>query len=83
MRALKHASGGKAIFTLVLMLWYNLSIAQNYSFEFYGNTFNFELDESVNVKFSDTLNEKVLTAFYTSINKSKYQPIVDALISHK
>lgn len=83
MRALKHTSGGTTILIFLLMLWHSQSVAQNYSFEFYGSTFNFELDESVKVKFSDAVDEKMLSAFYTSINKSNYQPIVKALISHK
>ncbi|MGV3509235.1 MAG: hypothetical protein ACO1N7_08105 [Sphingobacteriaceae bacterium] len=58
-------------------------MSQHHSFEFYGNTFNFELDESVKVDFPDILTEQTLVSFYSAINKSKYEKIVNTLNSYK
>ncbi|MBC7913428.1 MAG: hypothetical protein H7Y07_04825 [Pyrinomonadaceae bacterium] len=57
--------------------------AQNHSFDFYGNTFNFHLDPSSDVKYSGTLSEASITSFYNTLHDSPYQSIVTALNTHK
>lgn len=59
------------------------SRAQNYSFEFYGNTFNFELDPSADVQYSSALAPSEIDAFYRKINSGNHQSIVTALMAYK
>lgn len=68
---------------LSLILVFTLGRAQNYSFEFYGNTFNFELDPSAEVAYGTELNETAINAFYQEINSSKHQSILKSLSSYK
>ncbi|MFD2160853.1 hypothetical protein ACFSJU_00470 [Paradesertivirga mongoliensis] len=68
---------------LSLILVFTLGRAQNYSFEFYGNTFNFELDQGTSVAFGRELTESSIKSFYTDINKSKHQSILKALALYK
>jgi hypothetical protein len=72
------------IFSLILLLVSTQSKAQIRSFEFYGNTFNFELDNTSNLSFS-TLppSEATIIDFYQKLSKGNYQSLTSALTNHK
>lgn len=57
--------------------------AQNYSFDFYGDAFNFYLDGSANLPFPDSVSSGLVGKFYTDLNKSNFEPLVTALNTHK
>lgn len=83
MITLNHTSGIKILLSCIVLIWCNNSIAQNHSFDFYGNTFNFELAPSADVPFSNTINDSTIISFYNAINNSPYSNITTALISYK
>ena len=58
-------------------------MADNYSFEFYNGTFNFELDASSDIAFSSQLSSVAIQNFYTNLNNSKYQSVLNALLKYK
>jgi hypothetical protein len=60
-----------------------LAMAQNFSFEFYESTFNFELDKSSNILFPGELSQSAVNNFYLAIEKSNYQPIITKLLDYK
>lgn len=68
---------------LVLTVTCSNVTAQNYSFEFYNGTFNFELDKSSRIDVSDSLSNQTVNSFYTSINQSNYQPVLASLLAYK
>ena len=57
--------------------------AQNFSFEFYDGTFNFELDKASNIAFSDELSQRSVESFYQEISQSKYKPLISRLLEYK
>ena len=57
--------------------------AQNFSFEFYDGTFNFELDKSSNIPFDNELSQKSVESFYQEISQSKYKPLISRLLEYK
>ena len=59
------------------------SMAQNFSFEFYDGTFNFELDRSSNIKFSGPLSDSTVNEFYASMERSNYKPVLRQLLNYK
>ncbi|MBC8051779.1 MAG: hypothetical protein H7Y13_01815 [Sphingobacteriaceae bacterium] len=59
------------------------SKGQNYSFEFYGNTFNFELDNSANVSFPKQVNDSLIHSFYKTISGSRYQAVIESLDKYR
>ena len=59
------------------------SFAQNFSFDFYNGTFNFELDKSSRIDVSDSLSNQTVNSFYTSINQSNYQSVLASLLAYK
>ncbi len=61
----------------------NHANAQNHSFEFYDGTFNFQADQSTNIKIDSVLSNKVVNAFFNKINSSNYQPMLAALLNYK
>lgn len=58
-------------------------MAQNFSFEFYDGTFNFELDKSSNIPLNEELSKKSVAGFYQSLESSNYQPLLDKLLDYK
>lgn len=68
---------------LVLTVSYNRSMANNFSFEFYSGTFNFELDPSSEIDFSGELSDKAINIFYNKLNQSKYQSVLSSLLAYK
>jgi len=58
-------------------------MANNISFEFYSGTFNFELDPSSEIDFSEPLSANAVQNFYEKLNQSKYQSVLAALIEYK
>lgn len=57
--------------------------AQNFSFEFYDGTFNFELDRSSNISFSGELSKRSVSDFYSQMESGNYQPVLDKLLDYK
>ncbi|MEJ6979109.1 hypothetical protein WG906_01525 [Pedobacter sp. P351] len=68
---------------VLLVLTVTESRAQNYSLEFYGNTFNFELDNSANIKFPTSVSDSLIHSFYKNITRGKYQPVIEALNTYR
>ncbi|MDB5014514.1 MAG: hypothetical protein JWQ25_2716 [Daejeonella sp.] len=76
----------KCLLVLVFLLPVTLSArtkSQNFSFDFFGHTFNFTVDSSLIIDYSDSLSEKAISNFYTSANKAQYAPLITALLSYK
>ncbi|SKB27846.1 hypothetical protein [Daejeonella lutea] len=59
------------------------AIAQNRSFEFYDGTFNFELNQSSNVKFEGILSKKSVADFYIAMESGEHEPLVNKLLDYK
>ncbi|MBC7616518.1 MAG: hypothetical protein H7202_10685, partial [Pedobacter sp.] len=59
------------------------SQAQNYSFEFYDGTFNFNADSSLRINFDAELSNQSVNKFYDQVNSSNYKPIINSLINYK
>ncbi len=57
--------------------------AQKLSFDFYGDTIELPLDQSVIVNFTDTPSSQSVQTFYSVVNAGKYEPIINILISFK
>lgn len=70
---------------LIFTTWFSYSQDkdQKFSFDFCGNTFNFELDPSVVVSFSQPLSEQSVKLFYNIINSGNYKPLVRDLLEYK
>ena len=52
---------------------------QNYSFDFYNGTFNFNLDSTVNIPTAQMASAAEVSKFYSSISSSGYQAIISSL----
>ena len=57
--------------------------AQAIRFDFYDQSFVLKKDSSLNIKFTDSLSEKSISAFYTKVSGINYQPIVKDLLEYK
>lgn len=68
---------------LLLLVSYQHVGAQNFSFEFYDGTFNFELDKSSNIPFDNELSQQSVESFYQEISQSKYKPLISRLLEYK
>ncbi|MES2874720.1 MAG: hypothetical protein V4708_13420 [Bacteroidota bacterium] len=75
--------GYKFVMILLLLVSSQRLAAQNFSFDFYDGTFNFELDETSNIAFSSDLSQQSVESFYQEINNSKYQPMLYKLQEYK
>lgn len=75
--------GHKLLLIFLLSVSTGTLMAQNYSFEFYDGTFNFELDESSNITPSGELSQKSVGDFYTEMEQSNYIPILAKLMDYK
>ncbi len=73
----------KSILILLLTVSSIPAIAQNFSFEFYDGTFNFELDKSSNIPISGELSKRSVSDFYTAMESSPYQSVMDKLLDYK
>ncbi|MDP2414854.1 hypothetical protein [Daejeonella sp.] len=82
-----NSSAAKLSFKLLLILFLSVSsgrvMANNFSFEFYSGTFNFELDPGSEIDFSDPLSATSVQIFYHKLNQSKYQSILNSLLAYK
>lgn len=58
-------------------------MAQNFSFEFYDGTFNFELDKTSSVSVPGELSKALVAGFYEALESSNYQPLVNRLLDYK
>jgi len=73
----------KIVMILFLLVSSQRLAAQNFSFEFYDGTFNFELDKASNIAFSDELSQRSVESFYQEISQSKYKPLISRLLEYK
>ena len=73
----------KLFLILALTVSYSRVMANNFSFEFYSGTFNFELDPSSEIDFSGPLSDQAVRDFYNKLNQSKYQSMVSSLLAYK
>ena len=82
-----NSSLAKIFCTLALLILFGVSSAKavqdNFSFEFYDGTFNFELDPSSNIDFSDPLSAIAIQNFYGKLDQSKYQTVLSSLLAYK
>lgn len=81
--ALSCKYGYKIILMLLLIASTERLAAQNFSFEFYDGTFNFELDQTSDIPFENGLSQSSVKSFYQDINASKYQSIISRLQDYK
>ena len=58
-------------------------LPQKLAFDFYGDPVQLLIDQSFIVRFDSTLNESTIISFYQTIEKSNYQPLVNALFGYK
>lgn len=65
------------------LCWTDYAQAQHHAIDFFEGTFNFEADESLNVKFTDSLSNQNITSFYRKLESSRHQNLVQALIDYK
>lgn len=68
---------------LVLLHFNNFSIAQQYNFEFYNDSFNLKVDSSIVLENKTELSTAYISAAYDKLNAGKYQPIVDTLVNYQ
>ena len=77
----------KNSYKFLLILFLSVSsgtlMAQNFSFEFYDGTFNFELDKSSNIPVSSELSKRSVSDFYQAMESANYQPLLDKLLDYK
>ena len=59
------------------------ALADNFSIEFYSGTFNFELNETSKISFTDELTPESISNFYQQLNQSDYQPLLASLLAYK
>lgn len=57
--------------------------AQNYNFEFYDGTFNFELDQSAHIEVTGELSRKLASDFHNAMESAHYQPLLAKLLEYK
>jgi len=78
-----------ALFSLKLSLILTLCLssgnafADNFSIEFYNGTFNFELNESSKISFSEELSTESISNFYNKLNQSDHQSLLSSLLAYK
>ncbi len=74
-------------YKLLMILFLSVSsvsaMAQNYSFEFYEGTFNFELDKSSDIAIPQELSQKSVSDFYQEMDSGNYQPLLSKLLEYK
>lgn len=73
----------KLFLILALTVSVNRTLANNFSFEFYSGTFNFELDPSSEIDFSEQLTNESVNVFYNKLNRSSYQSVLASLLAYK
>ncbi|MBS1772181.1 MAG: hypothetical protein JST82_04930 [Bacteroidetes bacterium] len=56
---------------------------KNISFDFYGHSFSFPYDSSIDIPFGNRADNTTVQSFYDNINRGKYQPIIQSLLSFK
>lgn len=56
---------------------------QQHALDFYEQTFNFESDASVHIKYDDTLSNQTIKQFYKKLDAGNYQNLVKLLLDYK
>lgn len=80
---LKHC--GTILSLLVLLAQAgNAQLARkDYQFNFFETPISFSVETDISVPFSGSLSQDNIAAFYTHLNQSNYQPIIEALSQYK
>ena len=52
-------------------------------FDFYGDPFEFVLDNACRIDFSDPLSAESIQTFYKKISNTNYEPVINALMAYK
>ncbi|MES2653737.1 MAG: hypothetical protein V4663_18515 [Bacteroidota bacterium] len=73
----------KALVVIGLGFSCSPSYAQNYSFDFYDGTFNFNADSSIQIDFKSTLTNTSVRDFYSALNSANFKPVINSLLSYK
>ncbi len=73
----------QGLLIFILSMSAGRTMAQNFSFEFYEETFNFELDRSSDIEFSGVLSDTAVNTFYQSMEQSHYEPMLTRLLNYK
>ena len=71
---------------LIMVLLFGLkdTFAQNIvSFQFFNQTFNLSIDQTIQVPFSGEITEAKIQDFYTKLNESNYQAVLNNLLVYK
>jgi hypothetical protein len=83
MKALKTAFKSFFFIVIVSVGCLNEAKANQYAFDFYGNTFNFEADSSTEIPFNEPLANASVKNFYNKLNAGHYQSLIAALQAYK
>ena len=83
MRSLFHILNLKFLLILVISGTFNGAYAKNFSIEFYSGTFNFEIDPSADIEFSEELSNEAIKTFYNKLDQSKYHSVLTSLLNYK
>lgn len=59
------------------------SISTTIHFDFYGDIIEFPFDHSSVVDFPGPLSAQAIQSFYEAVNKTEYQPVINAILSYK
>lgn len=70
------------VLLLSLLPWV-LTAQQKVSFDFYGDTIEFEAAGVSSVPFNDGLSGESINLFYQRISATEYKPVIDALLAYK
>jgi len=77
----------KLICTVFFSLYLTFSFGQNktqrFSMEFYGGTFNFELNSDFTISVPGVASAEAVRSFYALANRSGYQTLLDSLNAYK
>ncbi len=66
--------------TLLMPLYCN---AQQTKIDFYNGTFQFDLDSTIEIAFSDSISINSIRKFYAQIENGHHEPIIDALLEYR
>lgn len=71
------------LFTTILLFDSIQVSAQKYAVDFYGATFNFNADSTVNIPFSEDISNQAIVNFYQKINDGHFMEVIHSLLAYK
>jgi hypothetical protein len=79
----------KSSFFMLIVSWISIGFcfkdarAQQFAFDFYGNTFNFVADSTTAISFHEPLANASVKNFYNQLSSDHHQSIIEALQAFK